>query len=263
MVKTAELFLGRHFQPVSHGCDERPRVWGPGARTVYSLHYVFRGKGWVEVNGQRFAVDTGQSFLIVPQIPTKYYPDPASPWGYQWVDIAGDDARALMEQTAFSPAAPVSPRFPAEAVVPLFRGVAEADSPYRAVGSLFLLYDYYFKNHPSPHSLWKKPSYAEKAVSYIQANAHRPLPVSEIARHLNISRAHLYRAFETELSTSPGAYLTEYRIRQACELLKQTSLPVKVIAFSLGFENPLYFTQVFTRKRGMSPRRYRLECAGS
>ncbi len=43
------------------------------------------------------------------------------------------------------------------------------------------------------------------------------------------------------MNCSPKEYLTEYRIQQACRLLKETGLSVSAIAYSVGFENNLYF----------------------
>ena len=55
----------------------------------------------------------------------------------------------------------------------------------------------------------------------------------------------------------PKEYLTEYRIRQACHLLRETGLSVASIAYSVGFEDNLYFSKAFKKKMQMSPSQYR------
>jgi AraC family transcriptional activator of pobA len=56
---------------------------------------------------------------------------------------------------------------------------------------------------------------------------------------------------------SPQAYLHREIMRDACELLASTGLPVSQIAFRLGYVDPAYFNRFFTRQSGQSPGRYR------
>ena len=52
-------------------------------------------------------------------------------------------------------------------------------------------------------------------------------------------------------------YVTEYRIGKACELLRQTKLPVTEVGIQCGFASSSYFGKVFREKIGCSPREYR------
>ena len=54
------------------------------------------------------------------------------------------------------------------------------------------------------------------------------------------------------MSRSPKEYLTEYRIKQACHLLRETDLSVSAIAYSVGFENNLYFSRRSRKQKGLS-----------
>ena len=60
------------------------------------------------------------------------------------------------------------------------------------------------------------------------------------------------------MGKSPKEYLTEYRIKQACRLLKETDLSISAIAYSVGFENNLYFSKAFKKQKGLSPSEYRV-----
>ena len=51
--------------------------------------------------------------------------------------------------------------------------------------------------------------------------------------------------------------LLDYRMRQACILLKTTSLSVRAIAHSVSYIDPLYFSRIFRQKMGVSPVEYR------
>jgi len=56
---------------------------------------------------------------------------------------------------------------------------------------------------------------------------------------------------------SPVDYRNRIRITNACSLLESTSLSVEEIAALVGFETPFYFSRLFKRAMGVSPRQYR------
>ena len=97
----------------------------------------------------------------------------------------------------------------------------------------------------------------EKAEKYIETNYSYPVTVEDVAAYVGISRSHLFRSFQTYLGKSPKEYLSEYRIKQACHLLKETDLSVSAIAYSVGFENNLYFSKAFKKQKRVSPSEYR------
>ena len=103
--------------------------------------------------------------------------------------------------------------------------------------------------------------YVEKAMSYIETNYSYPVTVEDIAYYVGISRSHLFRSFQSYMRRSPKDYLTSYRIKQACHLLRETDLSVSAIAYSVGFENNLYFSKAFRKQKGLSPSEYRKEKA--
>ena len=102
-----------------------------------------------------------------------------------------------------------------------------------------------------------RSTYVEKAEKYIETNYSYPVTVEDVAAYVGISRSHLFRSFQTYLGKSPKEYLSEYRIKQACHLLKETGLSVSAIAYSVGFENNLYFSKAFKKQKRVSPSEYR------
>ena len=100
-------------------------------------------------------------------------------------------------------------------------------------------------------------TYVEKAEKYIETNYSYPVTVEDVAAYVGISRSHLFRSFQTYMGKSPKEFLSEYRIKQACHLLKETDLSVSAIAYSVGFENNLYFSKAFKKHKGVSPSEYR------
>ncbi|MDE6621253.1 MAG: helix-turn-helix transcriptional regulator [Lachnospiraceae bacterium] len=85
------------------------------------------------------------------------------------------------------------------------------------------------------------------------------ITIQEIADHLNINRSYLHRLFKSFTGVSIQNYLLDYRIRQACILLKNTTLSVRSVAHTVSYTDPLYFSRIFHQKMGMSPSEYRMQ----
>ena len=99
--------------------------------------------------------------------------------------------------------------------------------------------------------------YVEQARKYIEKNYSYPVTVEDVAVYVGISRSHLFRSFKLYMGKAPKEYLSEYRIEKACSLLKETSLSISAVAYSVGFDNNLYFSKVFKKYRKVSPSVYR------
>ena len=95
------------------------------------------------------------------------------------------------------------------------------------------------------------------ATSYIDRNLHRQITVEELCRELYISKNLLYKKFRQCFDTTLNEYITAKRIDRAKILLDTAPDASRKIAELCGFENYTYFSKLFKRKTGMSPREYR------
>ena len=97
----------------------------------------------------------------------------------------------------------------------------------------------------------------EEALNLKESRNSDPNTNQEIADQLSINRSYLHRLFKSVTGTSIQNYLLDYRVRQACILLKTTDLSVRSIAHTTGYADPLYFSRIFRQKMGCSPSEYR------
>ena len=72
-----------------------------------------------------------------------------------------------------------------------------------------------------------------------------------------MSSFYFSRYFRTAYNQTFIEYLTEYRIQQAVRLLEETTIPVREIAFRVGYADAGYFSKVFKRHVGVTPSDYR------
>jgi AraC-like DNA-binding protein len=95
------------------------------------------------------------------------------------------------------------------------------------------------------------------ALLLIRSHYHRSyFNVAKLCQLMHCNRVTLHRLFQSELGESPGNYLSAFRIRQACTMLKM-GMSVKTTALSCGFEDPFYFSRVFKQQKGCSPSDYK------
>lgn len=95
------------------------------------------------------------------------------------------------------------------------------------------------------------------ALRILQTSGARDLDIRQVARTVGTSVSHLHRLFKDALGTSPLRYAREHLIAQAKDALSNTTLSCQEIARRLGYDDPLYFSAVFKRIVGVSPRGFR------
>ena len=95
------------------------------------------------------------------------------------------------------------------------------------------------------------------ALRILHTSGARDLDIRQVARTVGTSVSHLHRLFKDALGTSPLRYAREHLIAQAKDALDNTTLSCQEIAKRLGYDDPLYFSAVFKRIAGVSPRAYR------
>ena len=238
--------------------------WGPGIRDHYLIHHVIRGKGSYVIEGRMYHLNAGDTFLLFPDVESSYRADEEEPWEYAWVGFAGTDAYSMIANTDFSKKNPVlDQRLISDELFRKIQAVYNANgNTFRdavaMTGALYSLMGFLMQHSKGEEKADNlQQHYVERARQYIAEQYSYPITVEDVAVYTGISRSYLFRLFRTMMKQSPKEYLLEYRIRQACQLLNQTELPVGSIAHSVGFEDNLYFSKVFKKYKNCTPSEYR------
>lgn len=97
----------------------------------------------------------------------------------------------------------------------------------------------------------------QKVIVMIESNLASDLTLSELAATLNINASYLSTVFKKETGKTVTGYVNEKRIELAQELLKTTNLQIQTIAQYCGIVDVHYFTRLFKKLSGVSPKQYR------
>ena len=235
--------------------------WGPALRDHYLFHYVISGKGTYTCGENTYHLQAGDLFIVYPDQIISYCADKEDPWQYCWVGFNGAEAQRLVDLTPFQPdqlILSLNDDSIHQALMDIYnaRGNNPTDE-MNMIGRLYLFLGKLInlKNDAREESDITS-TYIENALKFIQYNYSHSIDSTSIADSIGISRSHLYRVFIKHLGLSPNDYLTQYRINRACSLLRNSDLTISNIANSVGYDDPLYFSRVFKKVKGVSPSMY-------
>jgi AraC-like DNA-binding protein len=95
------------------------------------------------------------------------------------------------------------------------------------------------------------------ALRLMHHNPAHPWTVAELARETGVSRAALARRFHELVGEPPVAFLTNWRIALAADLLLEPGATIGSVAHQVGYGSPFALSTAFKRLRGVSPQQHR------
>ena len=261
----------RQFQIISYGYDNCPPERAPSLfdKNIYSLHFILSGCGYLQYEGfEPIKLTSGQMFILLPHHKITYYADKNSPWSYYWIDFIGSHTIKLFENLQFSASTPsITPSNKTEmrklftenfTFSQQFPFYADIINQSYLCKILFIL----LKNFSSQNKDLFSPtnSNINNAQQYIEAHYSDPtLCLNNVAHACNLNKAYLSRIFVKSLGITFTSYITNLRIRKATTLFEQGKTSVKEVAYSVGFDSPYYFSNVFRKTIKISPSEYILQ----
>lgn len=130
------------------------------------------------------------------------------------------------------------------------------------LSSLIIMLSRYFSSKASNMPIENDLTLAQKIKEYIDSNYSKDLSLASLSNILYLSPYYISHIFKNEIGNSPINYLIEKRIVEAKILLTNTDKSLSEIAGYIGYDNLSYFSTMFKKIVGMSPKQYRLENQG-
>lgn len=97
----------------------------------------------------------------------------------------------------------------------------------------------------------------KQVIEYIHRNYADSIPLQTLANICFMSPNYFCHYFKQKIGKTPIAFLNEYRIQKACQMLTESEMPVSQIALAVGFDNFSYFIRKFRECKGVTPKKYR------
>lgn len=235
--------------------------WSVDYTDRYLIHYIFSGKGIFVCDGKEYHLSRGNAFLITGEKAGYYRADDEEPWHYMWINISGDMAKRFLKSISLSRAEPVYKTVNPDEVEKCFKELAENqnENSFIVSGAFHTLMGnmirYSEKREAHEHRSIKE--YVELCKNYIGINSYKRITMKMLCDYIGLEHSYLYRLFRQEAGMSPCEYIIDYKIKLARQLLEETALSVSEIAGSLGYDDGLAFSKLFSKKTGMPPSFYR------
>lgn len=103
----------------------------------------------------------------------------------------------------------------------------------------------------------KAADMVERSIAYLNARLSDKISIPDVALEMGCSQTYFRRLFKMRTGRTPVTYLEEIRIRHAQSLLEHMDMSIAEISRSVGYDDPFYFSRIFTKISGVNPTTYR------
>ena len=223
------------------------------------LEAIESGRGTLQIGSRTFHPQGGDGYLLPAHTSHRYCSDSREPWVKYWFNIDGGAMEALVREFGLSeviyfPQCRLAPFF-AEALRTIESAPPE-DANDLAVGWVTRIIRKFHQAHHRDGGDAISPIGRQLKELLDQRICEKPPRLEELCRLCNLSEAQLLRIFKRDFGQSPLAYLLQAKIHLACQQLSCSNITVKELSDMLHFTDPFYFSRIFKRKTGYSPRDY-------
>ena len=226
---------------------------------VMTVEYIIDGCGTIHLNGKDIHPHKGDVYILPQNYDHIYYSDSEKPWKKIWVNVAGPLVDAIISAYGLKHIHLIRESRTLshfERIISVCSGTHSKSEVNDRVALMF---------HELISDLNKavadtSPKYSDEVMKmkeYLDSHITENVSSEKLASLIYKSKSQAIRIFKSEMLTTPYNYLLERRFLQAKSLLQSTNLLVKEISYRCGFTDEHYFSDLFKRKCGTTPREYR------
>jgi AraC-like DNA-binding protein len=243
------------------------------------IMYVVNGKCTIEVKGEEFLLTSSDMVLIDAGIPhkivmndehcrminieflfesTKSFPSVGMLLGDRFISskLLGDKKEFIVLKNCSELYSSLSGM-----LGELSYGSDDDILQLQAAQMLLKIADSYKNDKKSVKS--KSVVYINRAIEFINTNYHENIMLNDIASAADINRNYLQRKFKEYTGKTITEYINGIRIKKAKQLLQNTDIPIADLCLYVGINSRQYFTMLFTKLIGISPKQYRMNFKNS
>ena len=244
---------------------KRLPTWRPKGRLDYQLLYIVSGKGHFYFHGEDRVVYAGRMVLIQPRQEQRYeYFGEDKPEVY-WVHFTGSDVKNILRSYNIPMDDPIFYSGASSTYTYLFKEMIHelqtCKTGYEDLLTMYLRQIFLLVQRTRQEERPTVSTYIQEEMEfarrYFNEHYNEPISIQEYAESRNMSVCYFQRNFKQIVKHTPMQYLLTIRVNNAASLLETTDYSMAEIAAIVGYEDPLYFSRLFRKIKGVSPRDYR------
>ena len=237
----------------------------PKGRLDYQLLYIVSGKGHFYFHGEDRVVYAGRMVLIQPRQEQRYeYFGEDKPEVY-WVHFTGSDVKNILRSYNIPMDDPIFYSGASSTYSYLFKEMIhelqDCKIGYEDLLAMYLRQVFLLVQRTRQEERPTVSTYIQEEMEfarrYFNEHYNEPISIQEYAESRNMSVCYFQRNFKQIVKHTPMQYLLTIRVNNAASLLETTDYSMAEIAAIVGYEDPLYFSRLFRKIKGVSPRDYR------
>jgi len=237
----------------------------PKGRLDYLFCFIAQGPVDLTVGDKRILVNEG-CFIIPPNTPHRYTNENLkNAFELYWVHFTGLDSAALLKNLGLDKQYTYHTGVVEEvgsSIETLVRELTFKRPNYELITNTLFTYAIALVSRRYQLLVTKDEqpgmdARMQRALEHICLYFRENITVKQLAEMSQLSISRFSALFKKTFDLFPLQYITRYRIKRACELLRNTEYSITQIAEQSGFDDPLYFSRVFKKEIGISPSQYR------
>ncbi|MCM0611319.1 AraC family transcriptional regulator [Marinobacter sediminum] len=228
----------------------------------YLLVYCTEGKAFLNVQGEPYTVEAGDLLLLPAGANHRYTADPDNPWTIHWVHYTGPLAEDFRNYMGFDGQTRIRHLGRQPRLLVDFNGLLSVrQTGFRARGLIHAA-------NRLRQLLAAVPINADETSqdrkveldtihNYMREHLDERIALEQLADLAGLSPAHFATRYREQTGTSPIQHFLHLKVERACQILDTTELSFADISRRLGYDDAYYFSRLFKKVMGQSPRDYR------
>lgn len=240
-------------------------TWRPRGRVDFQLLYIASGKAHFHFGNEEKIVHAGHMVLYRPKEPQKYEYYGEEQTEVYWVHFTGNNVTNLLRSYGLTDDKKIFYCGSGLEYQTLFRAMIDELQMCREhypemlemyLRQIFIKLQRYFESSTKTDNSHAAEE-INKAISYFNEHYNTQINIDTYAEKHHVSTSWFIRNFKLYTSFTPMQYILSKRIYNAEVLLQNTQYNITEIAQIVGYDNPLYFSRIFKKQKGISPSEYR------